>query len=93
MLEIYFAREFNKDFKRISKTGVFKPSLKSVLYPVLDDLRQQKPLAERLRDHPLRGQWHDCRECHVRPDLLLVYRCTTASIQLLRLGSHSEIFG
>ena len=44
------------------------------------------------RDHPLTGQWEDHRDCHVRPDLVLIYRLPDAdTLQLVRLGSHSEL--
>jgi mRNA interferase YafQ len=49
---------------------------------------------EKNRDHPLAGEWRDYRELHVKPDLLLIYRKPGPSIvQLVRLGSHSELFG
>jgi mRNA interferase YafQ len=42
----------------------------------------------------LSGDWAGCRECHVRPDLLLIYRKPDAdTLRLARLGSHSELFG
>lgn len=53
-----------------------------------------EPLPPAYRDHQLGGDWDDCRECHVRPDLLLVYRKSDARVlQLVRLGSHAELFG
>jgi mRNA interferase YafQ len=49
---------------------------------------------EKHRDHGLSGEWIDHRECHLKPDLLLIYRKPDAEIlQLVRLGSHSELFG
>lgn len=49
-------------------------------------------LAERHRDHPLGGEWKDHRDCHIRPDLVLIYRKPDdAVLQLVRLGSHSEL--
>ena len=51
-------------------------------------------LPERMRDHALGGQWKDFRDCHVRPDLVLIY-CKSGDdlLSLARLGSHSELFG
>ncbi len=49
-------------------------------------------LPPRNSDHPLSGKWNDCRDCHVRPDLILIYRKPDAdNLELVRLGSHSEI--
>ena len=57
-------------------------------------LRQTSRCRRRTENHPLTGDWDDCRECHVRPDLLLVYRKPDADVlQLVRLGSHTELFG
>jgi mRNA interferase YafQ len=43
-------------------------------------------------DHPLGGEWNDHRDCHIRPDLILIYRNPDdASLELVRLGSHSEL--
>ena len=46
------------------------------------------------RDHALSGKWAGYRECHIKPDLLLIYRkVNTDTLRLARLGSHSELFG
>ena len=50
------------------------------------------PLPASKRDHPLGGEWSDHRDCHVRPDLVLIYRKPdAANLDLVRLGSHSEL--
>jgi mRNA interferase YafQ len=50
------------------------------------------PLPEKFRDHPLTGEWTDHRDCHIKPDLVLIYRIPNAdSLELVRLGSHSEL--
>jgi len=49
-------------------------------------------LPERLHDHALSGEWADCRDCHVKPDLVLIYRKPDAgTLELVRPGSHSEL--
>lgn len=60
-----------------------------VMYCLLNDL----PLAEKYCDHQLKGDLDDYRECHVKPDLLLVYAIRDDKLHLARLGSHSELFG
>ena len=46
------------------------------------------------RDHPLSGKWKSYWECHVKPDLLLIYKKPDSNaLHLARLGSHSELFG
>jgi len=56
------------------------------------ELAGDRPLAPRHRDHALGGQWKDHRNCHVRPDLVLIYRKPgPGHLDLVRLGSHSEL--
>jgi len=84
---------FRRDFKRESK-GVLRARLDALLRPVLTALATDVPLPPANRDHPLGGDFADCRECHIRGDLLLVYRKPDdMRLQLVRLGSHSELFG
>jgi mRNA interferase YafQ len=57
-------------------------------------LAKDKPLPWRYFDHPLSGEWSDHRDCHIRLDLVLIYRKPDdASLELVRLGSHSELGG
>jgi mRNA interferase YafQ len=57
-------------------------------------LATDQPLVARYRDHGLTGDWADYPECHIKPDLLLIYRKSDAdTLRLARLGSHSEPFG
>ena len=61
---------------------------------VLRFLLADVPLPERYNDHGLTGNWIGFRECHIKPDLLLIYEKVGADIlMLVRLGSHSELFG
>ena len=45
------------------------------------------------RDHPLTGDWKGFRDCHLRPDLVLIYSVSETELTLVRLGSHSDLFG
>ncbi|HEX3733381.1 MAG TPA: type II toxin-antitoxin system YafQ family toxin [Mycobacteriales bacterium] len=60
---------------------------------MLEALRQNEPLAEKHRDHDLIGNWANYRECHIKPDLLLIYnKPDEDTLLLVRLGSHNELF-
>jgi len=84
---------FKRDFKR-EKSGQHKRDLESLVFTTISLLAEDKPLPEKNRDHALGGVWRDHRECHVKPDLLLIYRKPNPEVlQLVRLGSHSELFG
>ena len=64
-----------------------------MLRAVLVLLESDQPLPQRYQDHPLSGSWSGCRDCHLRPDLLLIYEKFGNDVLLLvRLGSHSELF-
>ena len=84
---------FKRDYKREAK-GQHKAILDGALVPVIQLLVDDQVLAPRYRDHDLTGDWAGFRECHIRPDLLLIYRKLCDDILILaRLGSHSELFG
>lgn len=84
---------FKHDYKRVAK-GRHRATLDATLLPVLVALADDLPLASRCRNHDLVGGWANYRECHVKPDLLLIYqRPDTNTLRLARLGSHSELFG
>ncbi|MDR3424873.1 MAG: type II toxin-antitoxin system YafQ family toxin [Alphaproteobacteria bacterium] len=84
---------FKRDFKREAK-GKHRANLDANLASVLAALATDVPLEPHQRDHALGGHWHGCRECHIKPDLLLIYRKPDSeTLELVRLGSHSELFG
>lgn len=83
--------QFKRDFKREMR-GRHRATLSADLSAVVADLAADIPLAPRLRDHALTGNWTDHRDCHVKPDLVLIYRLVGAeTLQLVRLGSHAEL--
>ena len=87
------ASSFKRDYKREAK-GQHRATLDSELKPVIVALITDQLLAAKYRDHELNGDWKGYRECHVKPDLLLIYRKSDADIlRLARLGSHSALFG
>ena len=83
--------QFRRDYKREAK-GQHRATLDADLVLVLEALARDQPLEPRHRDHALTGEWKDHRDCHVKPDLVLIYRKPDdATLQLVRLGSHSEL--
>ena len=81
--------QFKRDYKRVKRQGA---SLNKLL-DVIQQLANEKPLAQRYFEHNLKGNWRGYRECHVEPDWLLIYRVEETVLQLSRTGSHSELFG
>lgn len=82
---------FRRDFKRVKATPRHR-DVEAVLIPALQLLMADLSLPQRYCDHPLTGNWKDHRDCHLKPDLVLIYRKPDHDvIQLVRLGSHSEL--
>jgi len=82
--------KFQKDLKLVEKRGYNL----SLLAEVVALLAKGEPLPEKYLDHPLKGNYKDCRECHITPDWLLVYRKKedTLFLYLTRTGTHSDLF-
>jgi mRNA interferase YafQ len=88
---VRYTSRFKRDYRR-EKSGRHGKKLDSLLMDVVVMLAADKPLPRRNLDHPLTGEWSDHRDCHVRPDLVLIYRKPDDSnLELVRLGSHSEL--
>ena len=82
---------FKRDYRR-ELSAQYGGRLAALLTEVLEMLIADTPLPARFRDHSLTGEWSDHCDCHIRPDLVLIYRKPDAgTLQLVRLGSHSEL--
>jgi mRNA interferase YafQ len=93
MRTIELSTKFKRDFKR-EKKGRFSSILDDEYLTVIDELAKDNELEERHFDHKLIGDLDGYRECHIKPDLLLIYRKTDENLLILkRLGSHALIYG
>ena len=82
---------FKRDYRR-ELSGVLGKKLESLLRPVVELLADDQPLPPRYVDHSLSGEWQNYRDCHIRPDLVLIYwKPDDDTLELVRLGSHSEL--
>lgn len=91
MREIERTTQFKRDFRRELK-GQYTATLEAALTEVLRALITDTPLATHYRDHRLSGEWAGFRDCHIKPDLVLIYEKPDAdTLRLIRLGSHSEL--
>jgi mRNA interferase YafQ len=83
--------QFKRDYKR-EKRGQHRTTLDDELLAVVRLLIADVKLPESMHDHPLTGNLKDYRDCHIKPDLVLIYRKTNDNtLELIRLGSHSEL--
>jgi len=83
-----FTSSLKKDYKKILKQGKNESKFETLI----EKLINTETLEDKYKDHKLSGQFKNCRECHIEPDWLLIYRITETEIILIRTGSHSELF-
>ncbi len=90
-LQLVLSHRFKKDLRLAEKRGLDLNLLRSVV----DKLAEGKTLADKHRDHDLGGVFTGFRECHIKPDWLLIYRIDGDDLILFlnRTGSHSDLFG
>ena len=91
MRTVRYTTRFKRDYRR-EKSGQLGKKLDTLLMEVVELLAADQPLARRHVDHALTGDWSDHRDCHLRPDLILIYRKPDPeTLELVRLGSRSEL--
>ncbi len=87
--------------RRVRTTGQFRKDLKKSvkrgkkiekLTEIIESLQQGKILSLAQKDHALKGYWIGCRECHIEPDWLLVYRLEENDLVLVGTGTHTDLF-
>lgn len=90
--KVDFTNDFKKDYKRIEKQGKNLNKIKTII----EKLACGDTLEVKYKDHKLRNnkKFKDCRECHIEPDWLLIYRINSDELILLLIetGSHSDLF-
>ena len=91
MYQVIYTSRMKKDIRRVKRRG----KNLSKLIVVLDLLKTGETLPEIYRDHQLKGDLEDFRECHIESDWLLVYRIDEGELVLLATatGTHADIFG
>ena len=88
MFEIVRTSQFKRDVKKALRRNEDIRKLKALILLLV----QGEVLPEKYKDHPLRGDYKDCRDSHLEPDWILIYRMDGKTIHLIRLGSHADLF-
>nr|WP_156300077.1 type II toxin-antitoxin system YafQ family toxin [Streptobacillus canis] len=90
MYEIKFTTQFKKYVKLVKKQN----KNLDLMFDIIEKLANGEKIDKKYRDHSLYGNYKGVRECHLEPDLLLLYQYKEEILVLLLtiLGSHSEIF-
>jgi len=89
MLDLRIGTQFKRDRRLCIKRGYDM----DLLTAVVDTLRIPAALPVQNRVHGLTGNWADYQECHISPDWLLIYRTEGNELQLVRTGTHADLFG
>ena len=84
-------KRYRKSLRRLVRSGSFDAKTFEM---VVDALASGKPLEIKHQNHPLHGEYTDCFECHIKGDLLLLYRLDEKKkiLSIIDIGSHSELF-
>lgn len=90
MLKLSYSKKFKKDYLRMEKRGMPMEELKMIVTTI----QKQIPLDAKYKDHALKGAWKNYRECHIRPDWLLIYTIRNQEVVLVlsRMGTHADLF-
>lgn len=87
-MTIIYTTQFKRDYKRVKKQKKELNKLKALIGKLVSG----KKLELNYKDHQLSGEFKRCRDCHIEPDWLLIYKKSPEAIILERTGSHSELF-
>ena len=81
-------KQFERDLRKMVRRGKDAAKLREVMGKLINC----EPLETRNKDHPLKGNHKDRRECHIEPDWLLIYKIEQSEIIFERTGTHSDLF-
>lgn len=86
--ELIYSKAYKKAIKKLNKSDL------KLVESVLDRLANDENLEPKYKDHALQGRLKSCRDCHIKPNLVLIYQKRDDILELLALdiGSHSEVF-
>lgn len=91
MLKIERTNDFRRDFKRELR-GRYSKTVDADLRQAVTYLIRGQSLPINYKDHDALGEWKHHRECHLKPDLLLIYKLNETAVILTRIGSHTRLF-
>jgi mRNA interferase YafQ len=83
-----YSGQFKRDIKQAQKRGKNMVKLKVLIELIIND----SPLPPSYLDHPLKGNWRGCRDAHIEPDWLLIYRLSDTAVRFERTGRHVDLF-
>ena len=88
MYEIVRTSRFKRDVKKALRRNKDPETLKGLIKKLI----KGQSLPANYQDHPLKGDYRDCRDCHIEPDWILIYRIKGNELHLIRTGTHTDLF-
>lgn len=88
-MKIEASKQYRREIRKNIDALLVSPEYIEVMYC----LQNRLPLPAKYKEHPLNGDWQGFRDCHIKNDLLLIYRISGDILELARLNTHAEIFG
>ena len=85
---LFKTNQFKRSYKKQKLTDIEEVAYIDIIYHLLCDLE----LENKYKDHQLKGNLKEFRECHIKPDLLLIYMVDDGVLRLVDIGSHTELF-
>ena len=85
---LFKTNQFKRTYKKLKLSDSQEEAFIDVVYKLLNGYKLEK----KYRDHPLTGNYSNYRECHLKPDILLIYQYSQNSLKLVDIGSHSSLF-
>jgi mRNA interferase YafQ len=89
MRTIEATRRYRRDYKQAHKRGLDLDKIDAVI----DHITEHGEAPAATRPHKLSGNWADAWDCHIEPDWILIYDVTDDTVELIRTGTHSDLFG
>lgn len=83
---------YKRDYKRALSQGLIGEKELFTLDAIIKMLRSKQPLPPKHKDHALKWDYEGYRDCHIKPDLVLVYKIENNTLYLSRIGRHKDIF-
>ena len=87
-MKIVYTNRFKKDYKKLKGQNKNIEKLKTVI----NVLFKGEILDDKYRDHKLSGKYNQCRDCHIEPDWILIYKISSDELILYRTGTHADLF-
>ncbi len=87
-LRLFKSNQFKRSFKKLQLSDSEEQAFIDVAYKLLNAI----DLEEKYRNHFLKGEYAGCKECHIKPDLLIIYTIVDDVLQFIDIGTHSELF-